>query len=230
MQSVLRNRIAPSVPLKLELEEDGGKRVVNFRLSWNFLASAEVEERTGLNLLTGEAWTKLSARNLGIMLWAAALAHHPDYGARMEGESFEQFEEAKKQRQGEGLECVLSYIDLGNADQVNEAVWNAYFLSLPKEKREALESARKALMEGIKPVRPQAAETSESPSDGSNSGQSQDTISALASKSLETSPTLNSTLSLTDTLSASGATCSVPAQSPPLSPTVLHSATPIGSL
>lgn len=232
MESVLRKRIAPSVPLTLELDEDGGgKRILNFRLSWNFRASAEVEERTGLNLLTGEAWAKLSAENLGIMLWASLLANHPEYGGRLADESFAEYEQAKKERQEEGLDIVLSYIDLGNADKVSDAVWDAYFNSLPKDKREQLEAARKALMEEVKKAGPlvKTPETP-SPSDGSISGPLPSTTSDSGMMSSSISVMPNSTLSSTVTSSVSAVTCSVPEQSPLLSPTVLHSQTPIGNL
>lgn len=140
-QTALKRRIAPSVPLNLELEEDAGaKSVKNFRLSFDFNAKAEIEERTGLNLLTAEVWTKMSARTLSIMLWAAVLANHPEYRT----------EDGKGNETDEGLEVIRSFMEVGNSDAIHDALWNAYFISLPKDRRELLEKARKELMEAAK--------------------------------------------------------------------------------
>jgi hypothetical protein len=175
-QTVIKKRVTPSVPLSLEVIEEGGKRVLNFRLSWNFKTSAEVEERTGLNLLTGQAWTNLSVKNLSIMLWAAVLDNNPEYGGRLDGESFDEYEKNKRERQEMGLEAIMSFCDLGNVDVVNDAVWNAYFQSLPKERREALEAAKKELLEAAKQkeARPLAELPNPipNPQDGLNSGPS----------------------------------------------------------
>jgi len=170
MSQAIKRRIAPSVPLTLDLKDDSGatfKR--DFRLSFDFNATALVEERTGLNLLTAEVWTSgLSSRSLSIMLWAAVLAHHPEYAG------------------DEGLEAIRSYMDVGNTDPIHGALWDAYFISLPKEKREALEEAKKKLEAGEKTdplAMPPEAAKSESLSIGLNSGQSPATTLDSASKS-----------------------------------------------
>ncbi len=139
--SALKRRIAPSVALTLELQDDSGAKCTkNFRLSFDFNTKAEIEERTGLNLLTAEVWTNLSARTLSVMLWAAILANHPEYRTV----------DAKDEETDEGLEVIRSYMEVGNTDQVHDALWNAYFISLPKDRREALEKARAELMEATK--------------------------------------------------------------------------------
>jgi hypothetical protein len=171
--TALKKRIAPSVALKLELADDSGATFTReFRLSFDFNAAALIEEKTGLNLLTAEVWTKgLSSRSLSIMFWAAVLANHQEYAATNgRGELTE-----------EGLEIIRSYMDVGNIDVIHEHLWNAYFISLPKEKREALEKARAELTAaakaGQKPS-PLAAAPETAPLHGSSSGPSQDTISA----------------------------------------------------
>ena len=135
--TALKRRIAPSVPLKLQLDDDGGTNFVReFRLSFDFNAAALIEEKTGLNLLTAEVWTSgLSSRSLSVMFWAAVLANHPEYA----------FPDEHGEPTDEGLEIIRSYMDVGNTDAIHGALWDAYFISLPKEKREALEKAKAEL-------------------------------------------------------------------------------------
>lgn len=172
----LKRRIAPSVPLTLTLTDDNGAEFAReFRLSFDFNAAALVEDKTGLNLLTAEVWVKLTSSNLSILFYASLLAHHPEYG--------KVGDEGCTHATDTGLEIVRSYMDVGNTDQIHEAVWNAYFLSLPKEKRDALERAKREVMEameaklsGIERVVPQKVAAAEPPPatsspDGSSSGQ-----------------------------------------------------------
>ena len=172
--TALKRRIAPSVPLKLQLDDDGGANFVReFRLSFDFNAAALIEEKTGLNLLTAEVWTSgLSSRSLSVMLWAAVLANHPEYA----------FSDDKGEPTEEGLEIIRSYMDVGNTDLIHDALWDAYFISLPKDKRETLERARAELIAAQKAGRSPLAVAPEtapaSPSDGSNSGPSPELISA----------------------------------------------------
>lgn len=176
--SALKKRIAPSVPLSLELTDDTGEKFVkNFKLSFDFNAKAEIEERTGLNLLTAEVWTNLSAKVLSVMFWAAALANHPEYRTK----------DAEGNETDEGLEVIRSYMELSNTDAIYEALWDSYFISLPKDRREALEASRAAIKEAEK-LRAEGkplplATTPESkpapPLDGLNSGLSQSTTSVL---------------------------------------------------
>lgn len=178
--TALKRRIAPSVPLKLELMDDGGATFVReFKLSFDFNAAAIVEEKTGLNLLTGAVWTSLSSRTLSWMLYAAILANHREYG-RVD-------EEGTIQPTSEGIDTIRSYMDIGNTDVIGDAVWDAYFISLPKDKRESLEKARAALMTKVgkdsSPLAVAPTTALATPSDGSTSGQSPDTTSDSASAS-----------------------------------------------
>jgi hypothetical protein len=170
--SPIKKRIAPSVPLTLELTDDGGATFVrNFRLSFDFNAFARIEEKTGLRMLGIAVWTQLSAKVLGAMLWAAVLAHHEEYDT-IDGQG---------QPTEDGLQVIRSYIDLSNADKIAEALWQAYLLNLPKDKAEMLRKARAE--EEAKSKLPNAAAPAETPaqtlSPGSSSGPSPDTTSAL---------------------------------------------------
>jgi hypothetical protein len=154
MQSALKMRIAPSVPLSLQLEEDNGAKFTkNFRLSFDANAAAEVEERTGFNMLRGEIWEKLSFKNLSIMFWACALANHDEYDSE------------------EGLRVVRSYMDLSNTEKISAAVQKAFMLGLPEEKRKAIEAEQARKDSGKRPLESAGetpAATTELP--GANSG------------------------------------------------------------
>lgn len=176
MDSALKRRIAPSVPLKLELDDDSGAKFVkNFRLSFDANAAAEVEERTGFNMLRGEIWEKLSFKGLSIMLWAAVLANHQEYDT----------EDAIGNRTDEGLRVIRSYMGIGNTAQISSAVENAFLASLPKDKREAIEAERARREKETTPFVAAVAGSVETTAEqlGSNSGLSPATISDSASAS-----------------------------------------------
>ena len=184
--SPIKRRIAPSVPLKLDLLDDGGaKLTLNFRLSFDFNALARVEEKTGVTELGFAIWAKLSPRVLGAMLWAGILAHHPEYLT---------VDDNGKETE-EGLEIVRSYIDPGNIDLVHDAIWDAYMATLPSDQAQKLKDWRKRREEELRnkakakspnadaPVPGGALATNEDAqknelSDGTNSGPSPDTTSA----------------------------------------------------
>jgi hypothetical protein len=160
----IKRRIAPSVPLKLELADDNGATFVrNFRLSFDFNALARIEEKTGLRMLGIGVWTQLSAKVVGAMLWAAILANHPEYDTR----------EADGERTDDGLEAISSYVDLSNAEQVTSALWEAYLRNLPKEKSEALRKAKAEMESGATVPNEEAPATPPATvPDGSSSGPS----------------------------------------------------------
>lgn len=176
----IKGRIAPSYPLKLELDDDdGGKLIHNFRLSFDFNAFARIEERlpddlkkAGVTMLDLRIWTKLSAGVVGLMLWAAVLAKHPQYlTVDEEGEPTD-----------EGLEVIRSFIDLGNATQIGEALWEAYLLNFPKQRAEELRKlkAGDTVPNGPAPAAdPPPAESQ----DGSSSGPQLATTSVSATAS-----------------------------------------------
>jgi|GEM_PF-2633207 len=176
MDSALKRRIAPSIPLKLELEDDNGSKFTkNFRLSFDANAAAEVEDRTGFNMLRGEIWQRLSFKALSIMFWASVLANHQEY------DTIDQHDN----RTDEGLRVIRSYMGIHNTAQISEAVENAFLASLPKEKREALEAERARREKDNTPfvAAVTASETVTAEQAGSSSGPLPDTTSDSASKS-----------------------------------------------
>lgn len=185
--SALRRRIAPSVPLRLELKEDDGKSFIReFRLCFDFNAAARIKEKTGVSVLNFvEAWSQIiDPRLVSTMFWAAILANNPEYNT---------FGEDGKPTD-EGLEVIRSYMDDANSEQILEALWSAYLLSLSKEKREAVQKIRKDAEanrdrtppgnQGNPPVPLSVpAELPTTAKNGSGSGQSQDMISDLVTAS-----------------------------------------------
>ena len=159
----IRRRVAPSYPFKLEIEDDQGKLVLNFRLSFDFNAYARIEEQTGIKMLGLIVWTQLSAKVVRAMFWAAVIANHPE------------FEDEK-----EGLHAIGEYLRLSNVDGVVDALWEAYLLNFSRDRVPALRALREA---GKKSTVPNASAPESTPADpilpdGSSSGQSQDTTSA----------------------------------------------------
>ena len=119
-----RKRVAPSVPLKLDLAEEGGGRLtLALELVFDFNAVAAVETATGRNVFAGDIWQNLSGTNLSVLFWAAVQARQPG----LAGE--------------EGLEIIRSYMDVGNSDQITWAIWEAFLVFLSKEARDRLRAA-----------------------------------------------------------------------------------------
>ena len=161
-KQALQRRIRPSVPVTLEF----GDEKISFNLSFDFNTLARIEEKTGLKTLNiFTIWIEMSASVLGVMFWAAVCNKHPEYD------------------DAEGLVILRSMLDPANADRVADALWKAYMLFLPVDKRELMENARaKALEEGEKnPTEPPPAiaMTAEPQTSGSDSGPSQDTTSGV---------------------------------------------------
>jgi hypothetical protein len=161
VKGALRRRIVPSVPLALKLEDDSGASFTrDFRLSFDFNAFALINERTGYSVVDGSVWKHLDERVVGVMLWAAVLAHSPEYGDE------------------EGLAVIRSYIDAGNAELVTESLFDAYAAGLPAEKKAALLEAKNKLVHGQDPTQaPGNVMPAPLPPPGSNTGLLQDSIS-----------------------------------------------------
>ena len=114
--TTLKKRIAPSVPVSLELSDGEGTNVsLGLRLSYDFNAVTRIEEKTGLNLLNLASWNNLNATALGVMFWAGLIARQPEYAG------------------DEGLEVARSYIDLGNQAYIQEQIVNAWTACIPKK-------------------------------------------------------------------------------------------------
>jgi hypothetical protein len=199
-ETPLRRRIAPSVPLALELiDSDGSKFVKTFKLSFDMNAAAEIQLRTERTVRyavtegpregeTVEEQRGLLLSDLSIMshigepvflsiaFWAAILAHHPEYHSE------------------EGLEVIRSYMQESNMEPIGEAVWQAYLAWLPPAKKEWIlkyraeeEEKRARRLRGEKveddepdPSMPEREASPASLSDGSSSGPSPVTTSASA--------------------------------------------------
>lgn len=134
----LRRRIAPSVPLTLELEDEGGEKFVrSFRVSFDVNAMALVQEETGYSMLNGEIWGHIDETTLSSMFRAALLTHQPEYGGL------------------EGLQVIRSYMDASNAEKITVALNEAFLIQLPKERRDKLREAQKdAKAKGENPTPP----------------------------------------------------------------------------
>jgi len=159
----IKRRVAPSYPFTLEIEDDKGKLVLNFRLSFDFNAFARIEEQTKIPMLGLQIWTKLSATTIRAMLWAAVIANHPE------------FEDEKV-----GLEAIGEYLRLANVDRVVDALWEAYLLGFTRDKAAALRELRDAEKKGAVPNVPAPDPTPAILPDGSSSSLSPDTTSVSA--------------------------------------------------
>ncbi len=144
----LKRRIAPTVPITLELEdEDSQKFKKTFHLCFDFNAISLIEERTGFSLLDGLAiWGEVApaataegkkkkgrkasrrASLLSIMFWASVAAKHPEYLT----------EDENQEPSGEGLQTIRSYMNSSNSEEILAALWEAYLLYLPADQRELL--------------------------------------------------------------------------------------------
>jgi len=123
--AALRRRIAPFTPLTLELDEPGGKIKIELKLAFNMNSAAAVQEETGYLLTDVKIWNHIGEpKLLRAMLWAAAIAHQPEYESR------------------DGLPTIGSYIQEENSEQIVDALWKAYLSYLPPAKRELLLKAK----------------------------------------------------------------------------------------
>lgn len=128
----LRRRIAPAVPLSLEMvNDDGTKFGVSLKLSFDFNATSALEEKTGLPLVLS-IWENINSPKIfSAMVWSACLTHQPDYDSE------------------EGLEVIRSYMDGSNVVLVRDALWKAYLLYLPPEVREELPATFSELLKKL---------------------------------------------------------------------------------
>ncbi|HEY0701272.1 MAG TPA: hypothetical protein VGD60_00750 [Candidatus Acidoferrales bacterium] len=173
--AALRRRIAPSTPLTLELEQEYGPIIkVELKLAFDMTAAAALQEKTQLLLTDYSIWKHIGEpKLLATMLWAACLSHHPELDV------------------DEGPGVIGSYIQENNADQVTEALWQAYLAYLPKAKREKFAQLKAEAEEKAKRGDETESPLDETktpasgtiPSAGSISGPLPDTTSASVSAS-----------------------------------------------
>jgi hypothetical protein len=158
-RSAFRRRVAPSVPLLIEYEDEQGKFSKLYRLAFNLNVLAEISEKTGLQALTFDLWTNISAQVLRVMFWAALLPHQPEFAS------------------AEGLEAAGAMLDGASQDACVRALWEAYLLYLPKDQADVVRKMREEASEESRPsMSPEAAAPAEQ-LPGSSSGVSADTIS-----------------------------------------------------
>jgi hypothetical protein len=145
--SAIRRRVLPFTPLELMLQEPGGGHYkLELNLAFDMNAAAAIQEKTadpragveifackecgtlnelrpfrGFMLTNFATFAHISEpRLLRVMLWAAMLAHQPEYDS------------------DEGLRTVGTFIQESNAEQIVEAIQNAYFAFLPAHKVDAI--------------------------------------------------------------------------------------------
>jgi hypothetical protein len=176
-QKALRRRIAPFTPITLELDEPGGKVKVELKLAFNMNAGVAVQEKTraphrpdGLMLTSigfDGVWAHIREPIVQrAMLWAASLAHHPEYDTATD----------------EGLETIGTYLQENNSDEVAETLWSAYMAYLSPAKRAFMQKIRdseeKARGDKPKNEQPPAENMPANPSEstGSNSGPSPEVL------------------------------------------------------
>src|SRR5690348_1479295 len=132
-ESLLRRRVAPSVPLEIHFAETDGEFRHTFQLAFDFNAIAAVSEVTGVECLNSlEMWYRMDARMLRAMLWAALLRHQPEFDTR----------DLRGRRNDEGLQVAGSWLGDENSGRVSEALWKAYLQFLPKDQAERLRKMR----------------------------------------------------------------------------------------
>jgi hypothetical protein len=130
----LRRRIAPSVPLRLNVLDDSGDELQRtFNLSLDFNAACYVQEHIGKSLLDGPTWEDTSPITISTMFYAAILAKHPEYDTR---------DEKTGEPTTEGIEIIRSLMDAGNAKQIQNALFDAFVATLPPDRQAAIKAAR----------------------------------------------------------------------------------------
>jgi len=170
--TALKKRTAKTYPLVLDLEDGDAKFTRSFLLLLDFNALAAAEEKAGTRMIGIAFWTRMSARMLTALLWAAALRYQPEYATvDKDGNPTD-----------DGFEVIGSYIDPGNESAVAEALWEAYLVNMPQDRQTLLRKLR-AGEEKPDPNGQEPAEPPASNQPGSTSGPSPDTtsVSAIAS-------------------------------------------------
>lgn len=155
--TALRRRIAPSVPLEISFSDENGEFTRAYRVAFNLNVLAEISEKTGLSALSFDLWTKLDARVLRAMLWAALLPNHPEFDTH-----------DRNGRTDEGIETIGSWLQGDNQENAARALWDAYLLYLPKDQAELLRTEREKAEKGTPASAPE--KSGEVPLDSSNSG------------------------------------------------------------
>jgi hypothetical protein len=201
----IKRRIAPSVPLKLDLEDDSGAKFSReFRLSFDLNAAARIQLRMARRIreeideeveeeIDGKKVKKMVTRmvthdvpgpNLGDpAIWSRIVREPVCKGVVFWASVLAHHPEYDSD---EGFECIQSYLDDDNEDVVIEALWDAHIFYVSKAKREYMiqwkANAEKRRQEATErptmPATPNATPEEIATKTGSNSGPSPDTTSA----------------------------------------------------
>lgn len=170
----IKRHVAPSVPVEINLKDENYAVIetVSLRVGFNLNVLARMQARTGFPMLGLEMWSAMGANMLGVMLWAACIPYNPEYDTR---------HEKTGAPTDEGLLVIQSYLaDQEEVDKVFEALWSAYRLHLPPNKRPLFDEMRKFIEGKARQENPSQVQPAmtESKSTGPTSGLSDDTTSA----------------------------------------------------
>lgn len=135
----------PSVPVQVEIPlQEGGKRVLSFRLTFDFNAMALAEDKLGVSMLTlnPKVWQDMSTKTASILLWAGIQGGAPT----QEQEDYEG---------DEGLGTLRSFLCSANVGPVVEAVNEAYIaVQKPAVQQFIREAAKRAADREASPNEP----------------------------------------------------------------------------
>jgi hypothetical protein len=114
----IRERVSPSVPFTLEVEDNTGKFSYSFRLAYNFRTLGLIEKHTGKSMLTeaNDVFANPTCNNVAILFWAALQINHPEW------------------RGEDGLSAVHNNLTLLTAKKAKDACEEAFVKQLPEEK------------------------------------------------------------------------------------------------
>lgn len=179
MDSAIKRRLTPFVPLTLEVENgDGTTFAVDLKLAFNMNTLAAIEERSKLNLLADVFSWMDNPKSVIAVLWGATLVYHPQFDS------------------DEGYAAIGEYMSLENRVDTIEALLKAYAYFVRKDKRQAFVDAAKSIVELLRTgklpdARPQTESEMKNPAIPSTSTtlqSSPDTTLDSPSTSLESSP------------------------------------------
>jgi hypothetical protein len=127
-KSPLRQRVTPSVPFMLAVEDESGKQQISLQLAYDFNSFALIEEQLGKSMLTdvGELLDNPTARSVSVLLWAACQIYHED--------EFDGIE---------GLRAIRNLLTVDTAKSALSACSAAYVKQLPPEKVEKLKEIQR---------------------------------------------------------------------------------------
>jgi hypothetical protein len=180
-QTAIKKRIAPSVPLDLEIEgADGSIISYKWKVRINYNVLADAQEVSKHNFMGGNGildWVDDPSR-IRALLWAALLPEQPELR--------------------EEMLTIGEYLDGSNRSQVLEALFNAFSLYLHKDKRPEFDKASAAILSVVRTGKlPKEMEAASSPL-----AEEKKELSQSPGKSSEPSPASASELSMTTSSAA----------------------------